>query len=41
MHPLKMTLIGYPQRLDALNGMCYYRLYLCSEKIEEKNHGQP
>lgn len=25
MRPLKMTLIDYPQRLDALNGLCYYR----------------
>jgi hypothetical protein len=27
MCPLNMTLIDYPQRLDALNGLCYYRLY--------------
>ena len=35
----KMVLIDYPQRLDALNGMCYHRSNLSIERIEEKTHG--
>jgi hypothetical protein len=41
MFPVKMVLVGYPQRLDALNGMCYHPLVLSTERIEEKTHGQP
>jgi hypothetical protein len=41
MRSLKMVLIDYPQRLDALNGMCYHPLVLSIERIEENTYGQP
>jgi len=36
----KIGLFGYPQRLDALWGLCYYRFYLF-ERFEEKSHAPP